>query len=251
MATHPHPLLHAGPAPALLRQGAAGRGREAGLFALEAALLAAVVVLALVVHAVRYALPGDLGLAEFVQLLLPHKQLSAALDLLSTVGWPQFAAPLLAGIVVLLAMLRRRLSALCALVLVALADGSNFLIDNLVHRPRPAAPGLHVLRHIGNYYSFPSGHVEHFTVLCGFLFFLTYAARRPGPRLVVLRIVLGLLVVLMGVSRLLEGEHWPSDVLAGYLLGAFWLVAGVHAYRWLWRRWPRLRGANEREVPHL
>jgi membrane-associated phospholipid phosphatase len=78
------------------------------------------------------------------------------------------------------------------------------------------------------------------------LSFLTYLARPPAPWLVILRVVLALIVVLMGISHILEGEHWPSDVVAGHLLGAFWLIVGIHAYRWLWRRSPRLRGHDER-----
>lgn len=55
------------------------------------------------------------------------------------------------------------------------------------------------------------------------------------------------LIVLMGPSRMLEGEHWLSDVVEGLLYGAFWLLAGIHAYRWAWHRWPRLPGRHEHE----
>ena len=37
-------------------------------------------------------------------------------------------------------------------------------------------------------------------------------------------------IVLMAPSRVLMGEHWPSDVMAGLLYGAFWLLVGVHAF---------------------
>ena len=43
--------------------------------------------------------------------------------------------------------------------------------------------------------------------------------------------VLGLLVVTVGPSRVYEGDHWPSDVAAAYLLAAALLMVLVPMYR--------------------
>jgi len=42
----------------------------------------------------------------------------------------------------------------------------------------------------------------------------------------------GLLVFLVDISRIFVGEHWASDVLGAYLLGALTLAAIIQVYRW-------------------
>ena len=156
----------------------------------------------------------------------------------------QHSAPTIAA---LLLVVRRWLDLLVTLLVVALADGSSALIKGLVSRPRPSGDGIRILQHILNSPSYPSGHVLHATAVFGLLLFLTYQVRRPAAWVWAARAVLIALIVLMGPSRMLEGEHWLSDVLEGLLYGAFWLLAGIHAYRWTWHRWPRLRGRHEQE----
>jgi membrane-associated phospholipid phosphatase len=41
----------------------------------------------------------------------------------------------------------------------------------------------------------------------------------------------GLLVVAVGLSRIHEGDHWPSDVAAAYLLAGILLMIIVPLYR--------------------
>jgi len=65
------------------------------------------------------------------------------------------------------------------------------------------------------------------------LIFLAVAAtvpqrRPPVPRLQVAAAVLFCIPVFVGISRLYEGEHYPSDVLAGALLASLWLAVVLH-----------------------
>ena len=47
-----------------------------------------------------------------------------------------------------------------------------------------------------------------------------------------LLVILGGMVALIGLSRIYEGQHWASDVLAAYLLGSVWLGLSILIYRW-------------------
>ncbi len=109
----------------------------------------------------------------------------------------------------------------------ALGTGIKLLVD----RPRPSPDLVHVLAQL-NSYSFPSGHVLYFTTFFGFLLFLAYTLLKPIWWRTLLLVILGGMVALIGLSRIYEGQHWASDVLAAYLLGSVWLGLSVYIYRW-------------------
>ena len=194
------------------------------------ALLAAL-ALAVIVRRHPGPLPGDVGVTLALQhLLLPHHWLASLVDAVSAINWPVPSAIVVVGVVGLLVTLRRWLAAAVALLTSGLADASSYITNEIVRRPRPSDHGLHILHVIKTYYSFPSGHVIHAVAFFGFVLFLTWQTRRPAPLLWPVRAVLIALIVLMGPSRVLEGEHWPSDILGGLLYGAFWLILGLHVY---------------------
>jgi undecaprenyl-diphosphatase len=191
-------------------------------------------------------LPGDVGSMLTVQhLLLPHKTLTLLINQTSELTWPLPATLTTIAVVGLFLALRRWLDALLLAVIPGVGSASSYLTTLLVQRPRPLGHGLYIQMMVKGFYSFPSGHVEHALVFFGLLVFLTYQVRRPGWWAWPLRLVLLAVIVVIGPSRMLEGEHWLSDVVAGYLYGAFWLVLGIQVYGWAARRWPRLLGSGE------
>lgn len=133
--------------------------------------------------------------------------------------------------------------AICLAVATFGADATNILTNSLVARPRPHGGQIGVtLANLGQH-SYPSGHVSHTVGLYGFLFFLCLLAERAQPRwrpwLIAVQVICAYFVLLVGVSRVLEGQHWPSDVAAGYLDGALWVLIGIALYHVLAERWPR------------
>jgi undecaprenyl-diphosphatase len=104
------------------------------------------------------------------------------------------------------------------------------LVKDVVGRPRPTPDLVHVFAAVPET-SFPSRHVLIFTTALGFVVFLLYTRaphtwwRDAGMA------VAGALISLVGVSRVYLGHHWPSDVLAAYLLGSLWLILIIALYR--------------------
>src|SRR5215472_11598576 len=125
---------------------------------------------------------------------------------------------------VVLAIRRRwRLTA----YLLATAAGALVLdpvLKTLVGRLRPVV--AHPIAH-GNGDSFPSGHALGSIVCYGALFLVFLPAARGTWRRVFTGVIVTLIAAI-GISRLLLGVHYISDVLGGWTLGITWL--GVTAF---------------------
>ncbi len=97
---------------------------------------------------------------------------------------------------------------------------TNVVLKHLVARPRPwlDVAGLVALVDEPDPNSFPSGHT-----CAAFAAALAWWRTLPRRWMSVLALAMA---VLMGLSRLYVGVHYPSDVLAGFLVGAFcaWLA---------------------------
>jgi membrane-associated phospholipid phosphatase len=143
-------------------------------------------------------------------------------------GWMPTALVGGAGLTMIAA--RFRLEGAICLIGVALGAGMNRLLKNIIGRPRPGDELINVITQY-RHESFPSGHVVFFIEYFGFLFFLAYVLLRRGRLRRGSLALLGLLIALVGVSRVYMGAHWPSDVLGAYLAGGVWLMLMIEIYR--------------------
>ena len=97
------------------------------------------------------------------------------------------------------------------------------------NRPRPkligegiAAPGLH---------SFPSGHAALCVAVYGFLAYLWVRSSRSAVEKVVAVALVAVLAATVSLARVRLGSHWPSDIIAGAVIGVAWLSVVILAYR--------------------
>jgi undecaprenyl-diphosphatase len=109
------------------------------------------------------------------------------------------------------------LAAFTALTTLA-ADSASFGVKDLVDRTRPfvAHPEIHPL-YVVHSTSFPAGHAA--TSFAGATL-LSYVAPRAAPLFVAL-------AAAIGISRVYDGVHYPTDVLGGAAIGAIVGAAAV------------------------
>jgi membrane-associated phospholipid phosphatase len=190
--------------------------------------LVALALLALAAHA-NAVLPGDLPFTRELQ----ESQSPVVywpLYLISAIGFPVYSAIIDALAVLILWLMRLRLESVFLLASL-LADALGGILKIVVGRHRPTPDLVHVVQQIQQP-SFPSGHTLHYTVFYGFLFFVIATNFKSSWMRNSALVICALLVLLVGPSRVYLGEHWPTDVLGGYLVGALCLAPLILGYLW-------------------
>ena len=138
------------------------------------------------------------------------------------------AIPLVLAVAV--ALWRRRDRRAVALVVTSFGAGEALLYGIKVFFQR-ARPELQLVAEHG--YSFPSGHSFTAAVVFGLLAVLTWHRTRSVGLRVGGTVMLLLLIVLVGASRIYLGVHYATDVLGGFALAAGWLAAAVAIARFV------------------
>ena len=102
---------------------------------------------------------------------------------------------------------------LCVVVL-------NTVLKAIVQRPRP--DGFRLISETG--YSFPSGHSMVSMAFFGLLIWMVWRYHRKDVMRIVWCVVFGLVIAMVGISRIYLGVHYASDVLAGFCVSLVWLI---------------------------
>jgi undecaprenyl-diphosphatase len=130
-----------------------------------------------------------------------------------------------------LALKRQWGDALLVLLSIGGGTAANWALKDFVQRARPNFAPAEVAETYTH--SFPSGHA--FLSAAAFLtlgMLLARAQDRADLKAYILGVAIAL-TILVGLSRLYLGVHWPTDVLAGWCAGAAWAILCCSAAGWL------------------
>ena len=100
----------------------------------------------------------------------------------------------------------------------------NQALKIIVQRPRPTE--YRIINEAG--YSFPSGHSMVSMAFYGFLIYLIYKNIKNKYLKISLIVILSLLIVMIGISRIYLGVHYTSDVCAGFLVSLSYLIIYIN-----------------------
>ena len=103
-----------------------------------------------------------------------------------------------------------------------------FFLKIIFHRDRPLSPLLQAAQG----YSFPSGHATMSITFYGLIIFLVWQNIKNVLLKWILTILLILLIIFIGISRVYLRVHYASDVLAGFCIGLMWLFLSL----WILKR---------------
>ena len=96
----------------------------------------------------------------------------------------------------------------------------NILLKLIFMRDRPY--DLMIITESG--YSFPSGHAMASLGFYGFIIYLLWHFNITKRMKILFSIMLSILILLIGMSRIYLGVHYASDVLAGYMVSGAYLI---------------------------
>lgn len=186
--------------------------------------------------------PGGVGMDSRILLALrdpadaadpigPHWVEEAVRDL-TALGSMVVVALVTVTVVGYLVLQERLRSALFLVVAVVGGVALGALLKGIFDRPRPDVVP-HMVEVLSE--SFPSGHTMVSAVVYPTLgVMLSRTVSRTRTRLYLLMVAVGLALI-VGVTRVYLGVHYPSDVLGGWTLGFAWALLCWLAVRWLQR----------------
>ena len=125
--------------------------------------------------------------------------------------------------ILLLILIKNKKIGLITLTNLVLITILNQMLKIILKRPRPTE--FIIINEKG--YSFPSGHSMISMAFYGLLIYLIYKKIKNKYLKATLIIILLLLILAIGISRIYLGVHYVSDVIGGFLISISYLIVYI------------------------
>lgn len=145
--------------------------------------------------------------------------MTAIMKVITYMGNYQFLAPANLLLIGFLIWKKQKRAAWRVAVIALSSLGMKLALKEVFQRLRPTDP---ILQGITNF-SFPSGHAFMSVSFYGLLIWLTWTHVRDNKLRLILTILFGIMIFLIGFSRIYLRVHYTTDVVAGFCLGICWV----------------------------
>ena len=145
------------------------------------------------------------------------------LEVITFVGGVKFLPLLVLFICLVLVLKRKRNYAELLLFNSLFSTIAYIVLKNIIQRPRPSI--FLFITETG--YSFPSGHATNNMAFYGMLIYLASKTIKDKKLKILTIVLLSLWILVMGITRIYFNVHYPSDVLAGYVLGGICILISL------------------------
>lgn len=117
-----------------------------------------------------------------------------------------------------LIILKNKKIGICMIVNLIVITLFQYILKFLIARPRPV--GINLIEEKN--FSFPSGHSLTAMAFYGFVIYLIYKYNLKYKNIYIILLVL--LILLIGLSRVYLGVHYTTDILGGFSFSMFYLI---------------------------
>ena len=137
---------------------------------------------------------------------------------------PQILISLL--VFIILYLVNNKLEAICCVFNICATGLTNLILKNTVKRDRP----MEIRLIDAHGYSFPSGHSSISTAIALVLIYFILKRIKNKKIAYLLCSFIFIYLILVGISRVYLGVHYPTDILGGWFIAGIWSYISVVAY---------------------